>query len=117
MTETVLRTVIANALSDSLGEAMDCTRVWSAWGYGTMSEDDFEIIADDPERLDELTQAVLNSLSSDLIPFLEGVIEDALYNNIHSKFGEVAGLVEAEDVILSKLSEYLQGDEHARTSN
>ena len=49
---------VRDALSARLGDAMDCTRVWSAWGVGTMSEDDFQLLADNDERLDELVAAV-----------------------------------------------------------
>lgn len=55
---------LRNALSVALGEAMDCARVWSAWGVGTMSEDDFSLLADNDERLDELVDAVLAALAS-----------------------------------------------------
>lgn len=55
---------LRNALSVTLGEAMDCARVWSAWGVGTMSEDDFSLLADNDERLDELVDAVLAALAS-----------------------------------------------------
>lgn len=50
---------IDDAITESLGDAMDCTRVWSAWGYGTMDEDDFVRVADDPCRVMEIRDAVL----------------------------------------------------------
>lgn len=50
------------AISGALGEAMDCTRVWAAWGVGTMSEDDFVLVADDQERLREIASACLTKI-------------------------------------------------------
>lgn len=41
------------------GDAMQCTRVWSAWSHGTMSEDDF-VYASDGDLGAEITDAVLN---------------------------------------------------------
>lgn len=57
-----LRKALRDALSAALGDAMDCTRVWEAWNVGTMSKDDFELLADNDERLDELVDAVLEQL-------------------------------------------------------
>ena len=35
-------------------EMLSCTRVWSAWGYGTMTEDDFE-----PAPSEDLVEAIV----------------------------------------------------------
>lgn len=51
-----LRDIIAQAIG---GGAYDCTRVWSAWGVGTMSDDDFIPIVDQEERLYEIADACL----------------------------------------------------------
>ncbi len=50
------------AVAEALGDALDCTRVWSAWGYGTMSESDFREVRDDEDRLDEITRAALSAI-------------------------------------------------------
>ena len=42
--------------------ALHCTRVWEAWGYGTMSEEDFSPVADDAEAVHEIASAVLEAL-------------------------------------------------------
>jgi hypothetical protein len=55
---------IRDALSVTLGDAMDCTRTWSAWRVGTMTERDFELLADNDERLDELVEAAINALAA-----------------------------------------------------
>lgn len=36
------REAAARALGPELADTYDCTRVWEAWGYETMSQDDFE---------------------------------------------------------------------------
>ena len=52
-----MRTVLHGAITDALGDAYDCTRVWSAWGCGTMTEDDFTLIKEDSDRMSELVDA------------------------------------------------------------
>ena len=51
-----IRDAIARAIG---GGAYDCTRHWSAWGYGTMEETDFIPIIAQNERLSEITDAVI----------------------------------------------------------
>ena len=53
---------VRDAIAAALGEAMDCTRVWSAWSYGTMGPDDFSVVANDDDRLDEIVQAALAAM-------------------------------------------------------
>lgn len=43
------------------GMAFDCTRVWSAWSYGTMTDSDFVQIADDDARVDEIARAAIDA--------------------------------------------------------
>ncbi len=51
--------VLLDAVADAIGPGTyDCSRVWSAWGYGTMSEDDFTPIINDINRLQEIVDAV-----------------------------------------------------------
>lgn len=56
----VLRDIIAQAIG---GDAYDCIRVWSAWGVGTMSDDDFIPIVDQEERLYEIADACLDEVT------------------------------------------------------
>jgi len=35
---------IRKALGEQLLDALFCTRCWSAWGFGTMTQDDFESV-------------------------------------------------------------------------
>ncbi|WP_175920347.1 hypothetical protein [Burkholderia pyrrocinia] len=55
---------VCEAIAKVLGGARDCTRVWSAWGAGTMGPDDFRIVADDPERVAEIADAAINAMSA-----------------------------------------------------
>jgi hypothetical protein len=67
-------TAVRDAIAETLGDAYDCTRVWSAWGVGTMSQDDFVPVADDNDRLQELAVAALDaSGASDLLAALQMV--------------------------------------------
>lgn len=59
-----MREAIHAAIAAALGDAYDCTRVWSAWSYGTMGEDDFSLITDDSDRMAELTDAVLSAIAA-----------------------------------------------------
>ncbi|AMG36283.1 hypothetical protein [Achromobacter xylosoxidans] len=54
---------VMGAIADALGNAYDCMRVWSAWSVGTMSEDDFRLVADDAGRLGELADAAIAAMS------------------------------------------------------
>lgn len=58
-----VRDRVRDALAESLGDAMDCTRVWEAWSVGTMGPEDFVVITEDDERLEELVDAAMSALS------------------------------------------------------
>lgn len=62
MAEEVTRQAVCDAIADTLGDAYDCTRHWSAWGYGTMSQDDFIAVAEQDERLAELADAAIKAM-------------------------------------------------------
>lgn len=55
--------IFHGAIRDALGEAFDCTRTWSAWGTGTMTENDFDVVADDPARVAEIAEAAIKGLA------------------------------------------------------
>jgi hypothetical protein len=50
-----------DAVAEALGDSYDCTRVWSAWGVGTMDQDDFCLITDDSDRLTEIATAAIEA--------------------------------------------------------
>jgi hypothetical protein len=37
-----------------------CTRVWEAWGVGTMSQDDFEAMEDSDDFIHDLAELLFN---------------------------------------------------------
>ena len=59
-----LRQAVCESVAEALGEAFDCTRVWSAWGYGTMGPDDFSLVAEDDNRLAEIADAAIKILTA-----------------------------------------------------
>lgn len=54
-TKPTLRETIAQALG---GDVYTCSRVWSAWGVGTMDQDDFHPAQEDEDVLDNLESAI-----------------------------------------------------------
>jgi len=38
-----------------------CTRVWSAWSYGTMTEEDFTDVCDDTDLVHDIISSVMNT--------------------------------------------------------
>lgn len=66
---------VRDAIAATLGDALDCTRVRSAWGVGTMSQDDFVTIAGDDNRLQEIAIAALDASGArDLLEALEEIV-------------------------------------------
>lgn len=59
-----LRQAVIDAVASALGDAYDCTRVWSAWSYGTMSQDDFSLITEDDSRLAEIADAAIGAMTA-----------------------------------------------------
>lgn len=52
---------VLDSVHQALGEAYDCTRCWSAWGHGTMTQDDFDLIAHNQERVMEIAHAAVTA--------------------------------------------------------
>lgn len=52
---------VRDAIAASLGDTYDCTRVWSAWSVGTMSQDDFVPVVENDDRLQEIAEAALDA--------------------------------------------------------
>ena len=55
------RAELIDYLRQEFGDTYDCTRVWSAWSYGTMGEDDFDPVSN---RIDDIADAILALLSA-----------------------------------------------------
>jgi hypothetical protein len=84
--EECAKDAIREAIGASLGDAMDCTRTWSAWGVGAMSQGDFQLVADNDERVEEIVDAVCAALKGkaavgrdaerrDLITAIDGLLK------------------------------------------
>jgi hypothetical protein len=62
------REAVHQAVAEALGEAYDCTRVWTAWSYGTMGPDDFVPVAEDPDRVAEIADAAIEAIRAIPLP-------------------------------------------------
>lgn len=56
--------IIRETLIEHLGDTYDCTRVWEAWSYGTMSDSDFIPVND---RIDDIVEAVILAMQENRI--------------------------------------------------
>lgn len=63
MSADQMRESVRDAIAEALGNAYDCTRVWNAWSYGTMGPDDFTLVREDSDRLDEIADAALQAMA------------------------------------------------------
>lgn len=52
---------VLDAVSEALGDCYDCMRTWSAWGVGTMSQNDFIEVRESSERVDEIARAAITA--------------------------------------------------------
>ena len=64
-----LRVALQRGLIATLGDVYDCTRVWSAWSYGTMDANDFAPVLD---RLDELIDELVFQIAAIPCPKCKG---------------------------------------------
>lgn len=64
LTETQLYSysAVREAIASALTGVYYCNRVWSAWAFGTMHEDDFTPADQVDEVLDELTKAAIGAM-------------------------------------------------------
>ena len=49
-------------VAEALGDTLVCTRTWSAWSYGTMTEEDFFPACEDGVLVDSIVETVIQSL-------------------------------------------------------
>lgn len=87
------RMAVRDAIAEALGDAYDCKRVWSAWGYGTMREDDFVQVAEQDDRLDEIVSAAIDAVLAQAAPVAVPADED---------FGEALATFLAEHTRLNE---------------
>jgi hypothetical protein len=62
------REAVCAAVTEALGNAYDCLRVWCAWGVGTMGPDDFVLVADDDDRVAEIADAAIEAMRPTALP-------------------------------------------------
>ena len=67
------RDALIDAIAQGLHRTWHCTRVWEAWHFGTMSQDDFEPV-DESETPTEIADAVLALLAAPPAAQAEGWI-------------------------------------------
>lgn len=60
-----LRDALIEQLGAEIGDSYDCTRVWSAWSHGTMSQQDFVPVDD---RLGDIVEGLLERIANVLHP-------------------------------------------------
>ncbi len=58
----VQRDAVIAAVTEALGNAYDCQRVWQAWSVGTMGQDDFALVAEDSDRVAEIADAAIEAM-------------------------------------------------------
>ncbi len=71
-----LEEAIRDAVAAHMTSLYVCSRVWSAWSYGTMSQDDFRPAGEDDEVIQGITDGVLQALASAPAPAPVAVIGD-----------------------------------------
>lgn len=104
-----IRNRVANALYDVLEgqEVMHCTRVWEAWSYGTMSEDDFDLVVNDTAAMEEIIENVVSVFAgeyigerTELADYMEG-IKKYLAENELPDMTKVAFAADIRDILES----------------
>jgi hypothetical protein len=56
------REAVRAAVTEALGNAYDCLRVWEAWQVGTMGPDDFALVAEDDDRVAKIADAAIEAM-------------------------------------------------------
>lgn len=61
LSHDTLRVLLATHME---GNTYLCSRVWEAWQYNTMTDEDFEPAGENEEFMDDLTQAILDHIQA-----------------------------------------------------
>lgn len=59
-----MRESVRDAVAEALDGLYTCGRVWSAWSYGTMSQDDFAPAGEDDDVVDNITDAAIAAMAA-----------------------------------------------------
>lgn len=83
---------VKDILMENFNDIYHCTRVWSAWGYNTMTHDDFVLFEEEDEALDEIVEKIITNKAQN-IDDLQAIFEnyemyhnDDIDNNFDSNF-------------------------------
>jgi hypothetical protein len=79
---------LRDAVAEGLGGLYWCGRVWSAWGVGTMSQDDFTPADEDEDCINNVLDAVKPIIESLIAAHVAGVRKDADTAAAHDVFAE-----------------------------
>lgn len=78
--EETLKERLSINVGEHFSECYDCTRVWSAWGYGTMTHSDFVPVPTDTDRINDFVESGL-MVKNQIIAYLE---KNSLLNTLSS---------------------------------
>ena len=62
--EDAMRERVRDAVAEALDGLYTCGRVWSAWSYGTMGQDDFAPAGEDDDVVDNITDAAIAAMAA-----------------------------------------------------
>ena len=72
-TNAALREKLIDMIAEHLSGTYRCLRVWEAWNFGTMSQDDFDDVGES-DTPPELADAILAALSTAAQPPADGAL-------------------------------------------
>lgn len=58
--EKIEKILIKEIMKETFDNCYSCFREWSAWSYGTMTDEDFLNVAEDEELLEEISESFIN---------------------------------------------------------
>lgn len=85
---------IMDAIAEAIGDAYDCTRVWSAWGIGTMGPDDFQSVTGDASRVAEIADAAIAAMIANSPASSETALTGLDAEFLAKRLGRVARLLD-----------------------
>lgn len=100
------------AIKTDFEDCYSCCRVWSAWSYNTMSQDDFIPVSDDPDVLEEISESIVQKINDNAdFESILSVFDDYVFyynNNIENNFDSMSFHEDYFDYIdVSSLKELL----------
>ena len=84
------RDAVIAAVTEALGDAYDCQRVWDAWRVGTMGQDDFALVAEDSDRVAEIADAAIEAMRPNTPPAAAPAPEVGEVGELADRLGWIA---------------------------